>query len=643
MGFNIEIRCDSMRYEVSAEQGEKLLAVLQRMQHLLAHAPTAICGGRGTCKKCRVVVTHAGHAGTRQIKLACMTTVEEGMVVELADESVLVISDSGAVSLAEEYPPDAMVRIRDAASCAGDAASEASDAAFGASDAAFEANDAASEARDSLSAALPTPRSGLSAAELAASQLRQSSLPKALRSASAPRNPESLASDAALFNTTPLGVAVDVGTTTVVARLINMLTGEKLGSVADINPQALYGADVLSRIDACMRGERETLTTMIRDCVVRLIRELTKGLHARVSAPVDLEDESPKGESSRNSKIASIAVTGNTIMEHIFAGLSPESIGVAPFTPLSLFGDELALEGLEELIGLEGLESPVWLAPAIAGYVGGDISCDLLALKALQTAEPFILIDLGTNGELAFFDGQRIHCCATAAGPVFEGGGVHFGMAALPGAISHVALVEDGTVELTTIGGLPARGLCGTGLISVVAALFDAGIVDETGLLRRQAPDQHFAHLIGCEMIDGTEQTVFYLTEDRRLFLTQKDVRSLQLAKAAVAAGIKTLLEDANKKLADIGCVTIAGGFGAALDISSAALVGLVPPEVIDRTQAVGNAAIEGISAALISSKARKDLLRIVKQCDYVELSTSAVFNRHFMECMSFERPIKQA
>jgi len=315
-------------------------------------------------------------------------------------------------------------------------------------------------------------------------------------------------------------------------------------------------------------------------------------------------------------------------MEHIVTGLSPESIGVAPFTPLSLFGDTHVLEGLS---------APAWLAPAVAGYVGGDISCGLLALRTREATEPQLFLDLGTNGELAFFDGQHIRCCATAAGPVFEGGGVHFGMSALPGAIDHASLAADGTFMLSTIADAPARGVCGTGLVSAVATLLDAGIIDSTGaLLESSAVTPSFSKLLGHETIDGISQAVCYLTDDHRLFLTQGDIRGLQLAKAAVLAGIKTLLEEYDGDMADVRRVAIAGGFGAALDVSSAARIGLIPPALSGKAVALGNTAIEGISAALLSTHACADLVSLVECCDYLELSTSAVFNRHFMDCLCF-------
>ena len=582
MGFSIVIVNGSEPNRVAVEDGEWVYAVLQRERIRIP----ASCGGQKTCGKCRVTVRHKG---SLDVRLACATFVEEGMIVEVAPEKPLVVCDSGKISLAAVYPPDFPL-------------------------------DFSPDCPPEFSPEYPpdfSPDAGAARAAGAA-------IPSPSLSVPSPSCPN-------------LGVAVDIGTTTVVARLLDCTSGEMYASVADINPQVLYGADVLSRIDACTRGNLAILTSLIRERLARLIEELL----SQAALP-----DTPA------SKIRRIAITGNTIMEHIVAGLSPESIGVSPFAPLSLFGDERLLAGLD---------APVWLAPTVSGYIGGDIVCGLLATGTLGANETFLFIDLGTNGELALFDGQRIHCCSTAAGPVFEGGGVYFGMPALPGAITHVALSipeantqdtlsyftnadntaaqgTDACFELTTIGGIEARGLCGTGLISTVAAFLKSGLIDATGMVQgAQAVDPELACLLGRETVNSQSQAAIYLTKNRRLFITQGDIRNLQLAKAAVLAGIKTMLEAACLDVSDVKRVAIAGAFGAALDITNASRIGLIPPELSDCAQSFGNTAIEGISAALLSSRARADLAALAKRCDYIELSTSLAFNRYFLDCVSFD------
>jgi uncharacterized 2Fe-2S/4Fe-4S cluster protein (DUF4445 family) len=393
------------------------------------------------------------------------------------------------------------------------------------------------------------------------------------------------------------GVAVDIGTTTIVTRLCDLAAGRALATVATMNPQAAWGADVISRISAAEDGALESMTGLVRRCVAN-----------SVEAAWEAADISVKSERRRVEKAV---LTGNTVMEHIAAGLSPASIGQAPFEPLSLFGDTLALRD----IGLSA-----WFAPAVAGYVGGDVACGLLYSGVLHADGPQLFIDLGTNGEIALAHDGRVLCCATAAGPVFEGASIRFGMPALPGAISHVAILPDGQVALRTIADAEPRGICGSGILSAVAAMLDAGVVDRTGLMHG----------------DYADGAAFNLTPDGRLFVTQGDVRELQLAKAAIQAGVLTLLDQAGIKDGAVARLVIAGGFGAALDKRAAARVGLMPAELATRTVSVGNSAIEGAQAALLSSKARQELVRIARRCEYIELTTSAAFSQRFMDCICF-------
>ncbi|MDD5893659.1 MAG: ASKHA domain-containing protein, partial [Coriobacteriaceae bacterium] len=303
----------------------------------------------------------------------------------------------------------------------------------------------------------------------------------------------------------------------------------------------------------------------------------------------------------------------------------PHGIGVAPFEPVTLFGDKV-----------EFLGEQAFFAPCVAGYVGGDITCGLLAIDVRSEDEPVLFLDLGTNGEMALGDRSGIVTCATAAGPVFEGSNVRFGMPAYPGAISSVRLV-DGSLELEVIGGEEPVGICGTGLIDAVAVLLELGIVDETG---RMLDDDEAADEVDDEDLAGR---VFEL-DGRPAFrlageiaITQEDIRNLQLAKAAVMGGIETLMERRGIDAFDVAKLQIAGGFGQYLDLRNAARIGLFPEELLDKASSVGNTSIEGASAALFSSAAREELARIVEVCDYVELSGDAAFNAHYIDAMMFE------
>ena len=403
-----------------------------------------------------------------------------------------------------------------------------------------------------------------------------------------------------------LGVAIDIGTTTLAAHLHDLGTGTRLASASRPNPQIAFGADVISRISASVDGKLPQMTALIVDAMVDMRDQLLEGVHA----------------GAQQSDTTAISIAGNTTMQHIAAGMPPDSIGVNPFIPLSLFGDEREIEGL----------GTCYFAPCIAGYVGGDITAGLLA-RGFDDGHTRLLMDLGTNGEMALSHGGRIACCATAAGPVFEGANVRFGMPAGPGAISQVKW-EDGRVVTTIIGQDEPIGICGTGIIDAIALMVEAGIVDETGyLLDADDVDEEYADWLGEE----SDANVFYLTEDHSLFITQTDVRSMQLAKAAVCAGVHTLMDACGIDGEDIEAVEIAGGFGKYLNLASAARIGLFPPELEDRAASVGNTSAEGASALVISHAARERADRIVDLCDYLELSTSSVFNDFYIEMMEFE------
>ncbi|MCL2402335.1 MAG: ASKHA domain-containing protein, partial [Oscillospiraceae bacterium] len=244
-----------------------------------------------------------------------------------------------------------------------------------------------------------------------------------------------------------LGVAVDIGTTSVVAHLTDLETGTRLATASGVNAQRPYGADVISRIQYCAEHGHEPLTTAIRDQLNSLI----------------LETLSATG--TKHERIEYISIAANTVMEHLLAGYSPVGMGTAPFTTVSLFGEDLsAWEGLPSAPGAK-----VYYTPAISAYVGGDITAGMLAAGLEDTPGPVVFIDVGTNGELALKHGDTYYCCATAAGPAFEGAEITMGMAAIPGAINH--LTWDHGLNISVIGNAPPRGLCGSGLLDALAVL----------------------------------------------------------------------------------------------------------------------------------------------------------------------------
>jgi uncharacterized 2Fe-2S/4Fe-4S cluster protein (DUF4445 family)/predicted metal-binding protein len=407
------------------------------------------------------------------------------------------------------------------------------------------------------------------------------------------------------------GVAIDVGTTTVVAALVELDSGVTVGSVADRNDQGDWGADVIARITAATEGQLEALTGAIRQQLAAMVDYLLEQAGAAAG------------------EIGGYAMAGNTVMLHLLDGLSPESIGQAPFQPLSLFGDTRPAASLG-LPGQPGAQA--YLLPAVAGYVGGDITGGLLACALDQPdGQVALLLDLGTNGEMALATPSGIVACAAAAGPAFEGANLECGQPAVAGAIDRVT-AGAGQLRFTTIAGADPTGICGSGIVDALAAALDLGLVDETGYLRfvtEVAP-----HLAAYT----TPAEVARLVLTPEVYLSQADVRQLQLAKGAIAAGLDVLLAEAGLQAADVARVYLAGGFGTHLRPRSMKTIGLLPPVLAGRVTAVGNAALEGAIRAL-TAPGRAALADLAGGVRYVELSSDARFTEAFMEQIGFAEP----
>ena len=396
-----------------------------------------------------------------------------------------------------------------------------------------------------------------------------------------------------------LGFAVDIGTTTVAAFLYDLATGARLGAEGGRNAQRSYGADVISRITCASEGKLPAL----RDAIRRQIAGLAEDLCAKT------------GRDKRD--IRRIAIAGNTVMEHLFTGLDPTNIGVAPFTPESLFGDIWkASDCLPEL----GIEAEVYLCPCVAGYVGGDITAGLVASGAPAAEGLWLYIDIGTNGEMGLGNAEGFVTCATAAGPAFEGAEISCGMDGSPGAIDKVA-AKDGDVTVHVIGEGKAIGVCGSGLVDAISAMLSVGVVTEAG---RMLPPE-----------EAPEKVRYFLLKDG-VYISAQDIREVQLAKSAIRAGAETLLQLRGKKAKDITSLVIAGGFGSYLDKRSALHIGLLPQVPIEKIVHVGNAAGAGAALALAAA-GEADLAAFDKKCTYLELSSSKEFMENYVEYMAFD------
>ena len=420
-------------------------------------------------------------------------------------------------------------------------------------------------------------------------------------------------SPAALDSASPrtgYGAAVDLGTTTVALKLFDLSDGREVGSANAWNRQAPYGADVITRTQYCTEhpGGLTRLSTLARAQIRNLLEVACK------NTSVNIDD------------IKEIYLAGNTVMEHLLFGLSPASIAVAPFTPQSLFDDG-------KMLAMDHI--PLYPAPCVAGYVGGDITAGLLACCLQDKPGRSLFLDIGTNGEMALSGPEGFLCCAVASGPAFEGAGISCGMTSTEGAVS--AVRWDGKAPmLTVIGGGTPKGICGSGILDLLAMLLKLGIVDESGYL--QPPDdleENFAPWLD-EDEDGNG--IFYLTSDRAISFTARDIRAIQLAKAAVAAGISVLLEHTGIDLEEIDALYLAGGFGSHLNPDSAVAIGMLPEALRDKIVSVGNAALTGASMALLDPAKRITLLDIQRKCTYLELSGHPGFNRLYPEHMTFDK-----
>lgn len=405
-----------------------------------------------------------------------------------------------------------------------------------------------------------------------------------------------------------LVAACDIGTTTVVCHLIDGKTGEILDTESAANEQKIYGSDVVTRIEKAASGQLEPM----HHTIVQQISAMLERLCERCG---------------RGAKIDRLAVAGNTVMCHLLVGISPESIGVAPFTPKELFGTEY--RGAE--IGIACCKS-VYVLPCVSGYVGADITADVLAVVPSISDGQVLLLDIGTNGEMLLGNPKDGYvCCATAAGPAFEGAEIAMGMPAVKGAIAGVSRSENG-ITVSTIGETKAIGICGSGLLDALAILLETGLMDETGMLREkdEIPEPYQRYVGSYE-----GQACVCLTEE--VCVTQEDIRNLQLAKAAIAAGIEVLLKEQNLRYEEITSVLIAGGFGSYMDTKSAAALGMIPQTLLPVTETVGNAAGEGAVMAAVSGEARRQLAEIQNKMRHLELSVHPAFSDMYMECINFE------
>ena len=369
-------------------------------------------------------------------------------------------------------------------------------------------------------------------------------------------------------------LCLDIGTTTLALALISLDEKTIIKSITKNNPQRIFGADIMSRIDFCKNNGVEKIRNILIDTINEMIYSF--GTH----------------------NAETLFVAGNTTMLHIFWGIDPSPLGTAPYTPVFLESKketEPIINGIKKIISL----------PCISSFIGADITAGLNLLPVPEKEKYSLLVDLGTNAEIVLFSEDKYLCTSAAAGPCFEGANISCGMSATEGAIRSYS---EGKIQV--IGNKKAKGICGTGLIDVISQLISSGEIDRTGFME-------------CEE--------FQITED--VFITQEDVRQYQLAKAAVFSGIQALIKHQDITFDEIEKIYVSGGFSGGINIENAVKTGLLPWELKDKFVSLNNSSLQGLVKFILENN---DLTQITNKAEYIDLSTDKYFNDLFIENMMF-------
>ena len=598
---------------VEVAEGTSLLAA-SRQAGVALESP---CGGRGTCGKCRVIVDgDAGpltdaeqrHLSLEEIqagyRLACQAVVASDLLVRVPEGSQVYSVSILSQGLTREVALEPWVRRATLYVPPSTLEDQASDLA--ALQKAWQ-----QQGFDDLSVSLGA--------------LRR--LPAALRQEDGLVT--LILADGELIEILPgadegpvLGMAYDIGTTTIVGYLLDLTTGRELAVASLLNPQTQYGDDVVSRIQhitAVPNGLQQ-----LQDAVVGAINRIATDACRQAGVPAD--------------RVYGMTAVGNTTMQHLLLGVDPSALARSPYVPVVAEAVSIPAQRLGLAIHPD---AHVWALASIAGWVGADTVGVILATGQHQADEISLAIDIGTNGEMTLGSRQRLVACSTAAGPAFEGAHLSCGMRAASGAIDQVSI--DGDVHWRTIENTPPRGICGSGLVDLVAQMLDAEILRESGMMHDA---QHLADLgqsaLAARIRSEGRHRAFDLVlpqegaDGRPVRVSQRDIRELQLAKGAIRAGIEILLEELGIGHADVARVYLAGAFGNYIRPESALRIGLMPAFPSAEIVPVGNAAGSGAKLALLSQSARDETRDIVRLVEYLELSILPEFQDQFAASMVF-------
>lgn len=389
-----------------------------------------------------------------------------------------------------------------------------------------------------------------------------------------------------------LGVAIDIGTTTLASQLYE--GGKLLASAGMANPQRAFGADVISRIESALGGHAAEQAQVIREALSQLMVQLCE------EAGRSLED------------IDGVCITGNTTMLYLLTGTDTEPLSHAPFVITEYFGRSIPAERLDLPCPKD---TAVYLPRCMGPFVGADITCAALASGLCERDQTGLLADIGTNGELALWHQDNLYCTSTAAGPAFEAANLSCGMQGSAGAVDH-ATVKDGAIDYHVIGDVEPKGICGSGIADLIACMLRLELIDETGYLT-------------------DDEDEYPLTDS--VCVSQQDIRQIQLAKSAVCAGMLTMMDYAGIGPEDVAQLDIAGGFGSYLSLDSAVDIGLIPKELKEGSRVIGNAALSGAAMLLHDTALWEKANKLAQSAQQVDLAANPVFMDNYIENMQFD------
>ncbi|MHC6179070.1 ASKHA domain-containing protein [Clostridium sp. JNZ X4-2] len=412
------------------------------------------------------------------------------------------------------------------------------------------------------------------------------------------------------------GVAVDIGTTTVVVSILDINTGKEIGTAAAANSQRIYGQDVISRIQYV---ENEENLFQLQELIVNQINNLI--LQAAEKSGI-----SPK-------KIYEVVVAANSTMLHLFLGVKPQSIAVSPYTSVFRKGFEVKASSLKlNKISDFGI---VYIMPSVSSYVGADIVSGVIATKISESKTPSLLVDIGTNGEIVFGSKDGMVACSCAAGPALEGMNISCGSIAIDGAVEKIK-IEKGSIDLKVIGDTYPKSICGSGIIDVISQFIKNSIIELNGRFSRKISEEYKSSL----KANGEKR--FSLIKDDSVYITQKDIRQVQLAKGAILSAIHVLFKEINIGYEKVDKVYIAGAFGKHLSLKSIIQIGLMPVEFAEKVVFVGNTSKMGAVKCLLNKEYKAKAELVLDKTKYFELSVYKGYDRLFMEDMAFPAPLKE-